>query len=87
MFLHSFTIISTYFYCVEEPFLGVIYVATIFPLIFNGIRKKTNFLVWEMILLYCLVEIKEMVVGGATFNILYNVLPKEIITERGLELI
>ena len=42
-------------------------------------RKKTNFLVWEMILLHFLAEIKEMVVGEATSGILYGFLPKAII--------
>ncbi len=38
-----------------------------------------------MILLHIIVEIKEMVAGGATFEILYSLLPKEIIIEWGLE--
>ena len=37
-----------------------------------------------MTLLHYLADIKEMAVGGATFCILYNLVPKEIITERGL---
>jgi len=44
-----------------------------------------NFLVREMSLLPFLAAIKEVVVGGATSGILYNELPKEIITTRGLE--
>ena len=38
-----------------------------------------------MILLHCFAVIKEMVVGGATFGIMYNLLAKVIITERGLD--
>ena len=44
-----------------------------------------NFLVWETILLHFLEEIKEVVVGGATSGILYNELPKVIITVQGLD--
>jgi hypothetical protein len=43
-----------------------------------------NFLVCEMTLLHFLAEIKEIAVGGATYGILYNFLPKEIITLRGI---
>ena len=44
-----------------------------------------NFLVWEMILLHFLGEIKEVAIGGATSGILYDESPKEIITEQGLD--
>ena len=71
--------------CVEEPFAGVMDVVTIFPLLWERIRQKMNFLVWEMSLLPFLVEIKEVAVGGATSGILYNELPKEIIKVRGLD--
>lgn len=37
-------------------------------------------MVWEMILLHYLIEIKEMVVDEATSGILYSLLPKVIIT-------
>jgi len=37
-----------------------------------------------MILLHCFVVIKEMVVGEATFGILYNLLPRVIIIEQGI---
>jgi hypothetical protein len=42
-------------------------------------------MVCEMTSLHCLVEIKEITVGGATSGILYNCLPKLIITLRGLD--
>ena len=38
-----------------------------------------------MILLHCFAVIKEMAVGGATSGILYKLLPKVIITKRGLD--
>ena len=38
-----------------------------------------------MILLHLLVEIKETVVGSVTSSIMYNLLPKEIITEQCLD--
>ena len=44
-----------------------------------------NFLVYEMTLPHFLEEIKEVTVGDATFGILYNCLPKVIITLHGLE--
>jgi hypothetical protein len=44
-----------------------------------------NFLVCEMTLLHCLEKIKEIVVGSATYGIMYNRLPKVIITLRGLD--
>jgi hypothetical protein len=49
------------------------------------ITKKTNFSVCEMTLLHFLSEIKEIVVGEDTFGILYNCLPKVIITLWGLD--
>lgn len=76
--------VSTCLFYVKEPFLGAMDVATIFPLLWEQTRKKINFLVWEMILLHFLAKIKELEVGGATFSILYNILPKEIITTQGL---
>jgi len=38
-----------------------------------------------MILLNCLEDLKEMVVGGAISGILYNLFPKVIIKIRGLD--
>jgi len=70
---------------VEEPFAGVMDVATIFPLLWERIRQKINFLVCEMSLLHFLAVIKEVVIDGATSGILYNELSKEIMTERGLD--
>jgi len=46
----------------EEPFPGVMDVAIISPLLWERIKKKTYLLVWEMILLHYLAEIKEMIV-------------------------
>ena len=64
----------------EEPFAGVMDVATIFPLLWERTGLKINFLVYEMSLLPFLAVIKEVVVGGATSGILYNELSKEIMT-------
>lgn len=83
--MYSSMILSTCFYCVVEPFLGAMDVAMIFSLIWEWIKNKTNFLVWEMILLNCLAEIKEMVVGWATSSVLYNLSPKVIIIVWGLD--
>ena len=77
--LYSSTTLSTFFCNTREPFLGAMDVATISPLVWDKNRKKTNFIVWEMILLHFLVDIKEMVVGRATSGILYSFLPKVII--------
>ena len=84
MVLYYFMIVSLYCCCVEEPFMSVMDVATIFPFLWERTIQKMNFLVWEMSLLHFLVVIKEVAVGGATSSILYNELPKEIITTRGL---
>jgi len=45
---------------------------------------KTNFMVCVMILPHFFPKIKEMAIGGPTSSILYNLLPKVIINERGL---
>ena len=76
MFLYYFMTVSTCFCCVEEPFLRAMDVA----MLFERTKKKISVLVWEMNLLHFLAKIKELAVGGATSGILYNVLPKEIIT-------
>jgi len=65
--------------------VGIMDVAMIFPLFWERIRQKINFLVCEMSLLPFLAVIKEVVVGGATPGMLYNELPKEIITAPGLD--
>jgi len=52
---------------------------------FESESKRKKFPVWEMILLHFLAEIKEMAVVGATFDILYKLLPKEIIIVRRLD--
>ena len=86
MFLCSFMIVSLCCcYCMEEPFAGVMDVATIFPLLWERTRQKINFLVYEMSLLPFLATIKEVAVAGATSGIMYNELPKVIITMRGLD--
>lgn len=69
----------------EEPFLRAMDVAMIFPLLSEKIKKKTNFPIWEMILMHFLAYIKEMLVGGSTSSILNNLLPKVILTVRGLD--
>jgi len=58
--------------------------AMISLLLWEWTRKEINFLVSEMFLLKFLIVVKELVVGGATSDILYNILPKEIMIERGL---
>ena len=58
-------------------------VATIFFFPWGRIIKKTNFLVFEMSLLHCFVVTKEIVAGGGTSGILYNLFPNIIITARG----
>jgi len=85
MSMYLSTTLSTYFYYVGEPFLRVMDVAMIFPLLWEWMRKKRNFPIWEIILLHCLAEIKEMMVSGATYGILYNLLTREIIAVQGLE--
>ena len=64
-------------FCAPDP--------TIFPLLWEKTKKKINFLVWDMILLPFIVDIKEVVVGGVTSGILYNVSSKEIITAWALD--
>ena len=86
LFLCSVMIVSLCCCCyVEEPFVGVMDVAMIFPLLWERTRKKMNFLFWEVSLLPFLAVIKEVAVGGATSGILYNELLKEIMTARGLD--
>ena len=67
----------------EEPCLEV--VATVFFLPWGWIIKKKNFMVWEMSLLHCFAVAKEIVAGGGTSGILYNLFPKVTITARGQE--
>jgi hypothetical protein len=60
-------------------------VVVTFYLLRAWIKKNMNFSVYEMTVLHCLAKIKEIVVGGTTFGILYNCLHKVIITLEGLE--
>ena len=81
MFLCYFMTVSLCYYgCVEEPFVGVMDVVTIFPFLWERTREKINFLVCEMSLLPFMAVIKEVAVGGATSGILYNELVKEVMT-------
>jgi len=64
----------------EQPFARVADLGMIFPLLWERTRQKMNSLVSEMSLLHFIAVIKEVAVGGATSGILYNELPKEIIT-------
>jgi len=66
--------------------MGIVDLATIFPLLWEQTRQKINFLVCEMSLLPFLAAIREVAVGGATSSILYNELQKEIMTAQGLDL-
>ena len=70
-------------YHVEEPYLEVMDIVFFFPL--GRIIKKTNLPVLEMSLLHCFVVTKEMVVGGATYDILYKLFPKVTIITQGLD--
>ena len=45
--------------------------------------RKKNSLVWEMSLLHCFAITKEIVGGGGTSGILYNLFPKVKIIARG----
>jgi len=83
IFLYSSMTLSIFCCCVEEPYLEAMGTTLFFP--WGRIIRKTNFLVWEMILLHCFAVIKDMVVGGATFSITYNLLAKVIVTKRGLD--
>lgn len=78
--------LSTYFYCMGEPFPGAMDVGTIFTFLWERIWKKRNFWVWEMILLHFLTNIKEMMVGRATSGVMYSLFPKVIITMHSLNL-
>ena len=63
---------------VEGPCLEVMAIVFFFP--WGCIIRKTNFPILEMSLLHCFTVTKEMAVGGATSDILYNLFPKVIIT-------
>jgi hypothetical protein len=84
MSLYYSTIPSTCCYCKERCCVEVTDVVATFRLLSEHITKKMNFSVFEMTLLHFLAEIKEIAVGSATSRILYNCLPKVIITLRGL---
>jgi len=85
MSLYSSTISSTCFYCKERLCVEVTDVASTFFLLRAQMTQKMNFPLCEMALLHCLVEIKEIVVSGATSGVLYNCLPKVIITFQFLD--
>ena len=85
MSLYSSILLSTCFYCKERLCVEVTDVASTFFLLRAQMTQKMNFPLCEMALLHCLVEIKEIVVSGATSGVLYNCLPKVIITLQGLE--
>jgi hypothetical protein len=85
MSLYSSMISSTCFCCKERLCIEVMNVATIFFSLGAQITKNMNFLVYEMTLLHFLADIKEIAVGSVTFGILYNCLPKVIITLQGLD--
>jgi len=85
MSLYSSMIPSTCFYCKERLCVEVMNVVTTIYLLQAWITKKTNFPICEMALLHCLAKIKEIAVGSTTSGILYNCLPKVIITLRGLD--
>jgi hypothetical protein len=70
MSLYSSTIPSTFFYYKERLCVEVTDVATTSCSLRAWITKKMNFSVYEMTLLHFLIEIKEMAVDNATFDIL-----------------
>ena len=78
---YSSTTLSTFFCRAEKPCLEV--VATVFFLPLGQIIWKKNFLVWEMSLPHFFVVTKEIVGGGGTSGILYNLFPKVTITAQG----
>ena len=78
---YSSTTLSICCFHAKDPCLEV--VATVFFLHWGRVIKKTNFLVWEMSLLHYFAVTKEIVGGGGTFGILYNLFPKVTITLRG----
>jgi hypothetical protein len=73
-------ILSTFFYCKERLCVEAMDVEMTFFSLCARITKKKNFPVFEMTLLHFLAEIKETTVGGTTYGIMYNFLPKVIIT-------
>ena len=83
MFLYSSRAFSIYFFHTEEPCIEVMATIFFFPL--GKIIRKKKFLVWEMILLHFFAKIKEMKVGSDASSISYNLLPRVIITVRGIE--
>ena len=85
MSLYSSPIPSTCFCYKERLCVEVTNVATTFCLLWAWITKKKNFPIWEMTFLHCLVEIKEITLGGTASSILYNFLFKVIITLWGLD--
>ena len=78
---YSSTTLSICCYHAEEPCIKVM--AIVFFLPWRQIFRKTNFLVWEMSLLHFFAVTKEIVGGGGTSGILYNLFPKVTITARG----
>jgi hypothetical protein len=76
---------STFFCYKERLCVKVMDVVVTFYLLGAHITKKMNFLVYEMTLLHFLVDIKEIEVCDTTSGILYNCLPKVMITLRGLD--
>jgi hypothetical protein len=85
MSLYSSTILSTCFCCKDRLYVEVTDVVTTLCLLRSWITKKRNLSICEMTLLHCLANIKEIEVGNTTFGILYNCLPKVIITFQGLD--
>ena len=80
---YSSMTLSIYYSHVGEPCFKVLATILFFP--YEQVVRKINLLVWETILLRCFVIFKEMEGGGTTSDIMYNLLPKVITTEQGLE--
>ena len=80
---YSSTTFSISYYRVGEPCFEVVATILFFPC--GWIVMKKNFLVWETILLHCFAVVKEMIGGGTTSGILYNLVPREIIIVWGLD--
>lgn len=80
---YSSTTFSIYCSHVGEPCVEAMAKIFFFPC--ERFVRKINFLVWETILLCCFEIVKEMSRGGTNSDILYNLFPKIITTEQGLE--
>jgi len=80
---YSYATLSICSFYAKGPSLEVVVI--IFFFLWGHTIRKTNFPVLETSLLHCFAVIKEMVLGGYTSSILYNLVPKETIIAWGLD--